>query len=283
MYLVYALLVSGMYAAAFTVGARLFRRWLGHPPRRSISRPIPEHWPQLIEADVPLVRNLTAGQRTRLLEKTQSIVDTRHWEGCAGLELTEEMQVSIAAQASLLVLELDGDPYPELETILIYPGTFRPRKFSWTPSADRDDLDPALGESWKHGVVILAWDSVAAGAVNPFDGQNVVLHEFAHQLDGAGGELNGVPLLGGKSAYAAWTAVLEREFSRLQDDEANDRPSVLDHYGATNRAEFFAVATEAFFEKPHALREKHPDLYGRLREYYGQDPAAAPDSPAERS
>ncbi|MEO8198980.1 MAG: M90 family metallopeptidase [Gemmatimonadota bacterium] len=275
MYLVYVLLVSGMYAAAFSVGSRTLRRWLGKSRRPGVRPDIPQHWHALLASHVPLARTLTGIQRVRLLEKTQDLVETRHWEGCGGLTLSEEIKVSIAAQACLLILEREGDPYPELESILVYPDTFRPRHFSWTPSSDPNELDPALGESWKHGVVILAWDSVQAGAMNPFDGQNVVLHEFAHQLDSAGGDLDGIPLLGGKSAYAAWTAVLEAEFSRLQEDDDQARPSVLDHYGATNRAEFFAVATEAFFEKSRLLRDKHPELYARLRGYYRQDPAEA--------
>jgi Mlc titration factor MtfA (ptsG expression regulator) len=189
------------------------------------------------------------------------------------LRLTEDMQVIIAAHACLLVLEHPGDPYPDLDSILIYPGTFRPRRFSWTPSADSDEEDPALGESWKHGVVILAWDSTLAGAADPADGHNVVLHEFAHQLDAAGGRADGTPRLPDATALASWSTMLEHDFERLGREVEAGTQGVLDHYGATDRAEFFAVATEAFFERPAELQRERPALYEALRDYYRQDPA----------
>jgi Mlc titration factor MtfA (ptsG expression regulator) len=185
------------------------------------------------------------------------------------------MQVIVAAHACLLVLEQPGEPYPSLRNVLVYPGTFRPRRFSWTPSADaQNQEEPALGESWKHGVVILAWDSAEAGARDPNDGQNVVLHEFAHQLDAAGGQLDGTPRIPDATALASWTTMLEVDFEHLVADAEAGTHGVLDHYGATNRAEFFAVATEAFFERPMELQRERPALYDALRRYYGQDPAA---------
>jgi Mlc titration factor MtfA (ptsG expression regulator) len=183
------------------------------------------------------------------------------------------MRVVIAAQASLLVLEHPGEPYPALGTILVYPGTFRPRRFSWTPRADAGDGPPALGEAWKHGVVILAWDNALAGSENPTDGQNVVLHEFAHQLDMAYGAADGVPRLP-TGAYEPWVAMLQHDFARLCDEAAAGHQGVLDHYGATDEGEFFAVATEAFFERPAELQRERPALYAALRSYYQQDPAA---------
>jgi Mlc titration factor MtfA (ptsG expression regulator) len=199
------------------------------------------------------------------------------------------MQVVIAAHACLLVLEHPGDPYPGLETVLVYPGTFRPRRFSWTPSADSDPENPALGESWKHGVVILAWDSALAGAADPADGHNVVLHEFAHQLDTASGDADGIPRLPDATSLASWGAMLERDFERLYREAESGVQGVLDHYGASDRAEFFAVATEAFFERPAELRRERPELYDALRRYYRQDPASpgeaepVPTTPAEQA
>jgi MtfA peptidase len=186
------------------------------------------------------------------------------------------MQVVIAAHACLLVLEHPGDPYPGLRNILVYPGTFRPRRFSWTPSADAEHQeDPALGESWKQGVVILAWDSADAGARDPTDGQNVVLHEFAHQLDVAHSGFDGTPRLPGAAALASWTSMLEVNFDRLLTEVMAGQPGMLDPYGATDRAEFFAVATESFFERPTELRAERPELYEAMRQYYGQDPAGS--------
>lgn len=274
-YLLIVLLTSGMFAAAFRVGSLTVRRLLRVPTRRSIQRPIPYNWPAIVNR-IPVVSQLTPAERQKLLGIVQDLVDTRSWQGCGGLELTEEMQVLIAAQAGVLVLGHEGDPYPGVETILVYPTTFQPRTFSWTPSSDVSETSPALGEAWNHGVVILAWDSVKSGAQNPFDGQNVTFHEFAHQLDGAGGSFDGIPLLGERSAYTAWAAVLDLEFSRLVESAEKGEPSVLDHYGATNRSEFFAVATEAFFEKPQQLKAKHAELYDTMSRFYRQDPAMWP-------
>jgi MtfA peptidase len=273
--LLVTLIASGMFAGAFAVGrAALLRALFGTRPRPSFHPPVPAAWQHVLRSRVPLASRLTSGQRDRLLQKMQELIHGCRWEGCAGLTLTEEMQVVIAAHACLLVLEHPGDPYPELDEILVYPGTFRPRRFSWTPSADPDRESPALGESWKHGVVILAWDSALAGASDPTDGQNVVLHEFAHQLDTTGGPADGIPRLPDATALSSWTTMLQRDFERLGREAESGTQGVLDHYGATDHAEFFAVATEAFFERPAELRQERPELYTALRRYYRQDPGA---------
>jgi Mlc titration factor MtfA (ptsG expression regulator) len=274
--LLVTLVAGGMFAGAFAVGRSAFHRFLrGRSARRRLDPAVPPSWRSLIHAKVPLSQRLSSAQREVLLHKTQELVQGCRWEGCGGLRLTEDMQVVIAAHACLLVLELPGDPYPELDEILVYPGTFRPRRFSWTPSADTDREHPALGESWKHGVVILAWDSALAGASDPGDGQNVVIHEFAHQLDTTGGPADGIPRLPDATALSSWTAMLERDFDRLCREAESGTQGVLDHYGATDHAEFFAVATEAFFERSAELQQERPELYAALRHYYRQDPAAS--------
>ena len=237
--------------------------------------PVPALWRSLLHSRVPLTGRLTPAQRERLLLKMQHLIQGCRWEGCGGLRLTEEMLVVIAAHACLLVLEQPGEPYPSLRNILVYPGTFRPRRFSWTPSADPETQEePSLGESWKQGVVILAWDSAEAGARDPGDGDNVVLHEFAHQLDATSGQFDGTPRLPDATALAFWTTMLDVNFEQLVSEAESGTLGVLDHYGATNRAEFFAVATEAFFERPTELQQERPALYEALRRYYGQGPAA---------
>jgi MtfA peptidase len=265
-----------MFAGAFAVGrAVTLRLLLGSRPRLSSYPPVPASWHLLLRSRVPLTNRLTSAARERLLLKMQHLIRGCRWEGCGGLTLTEEMQVIIAAHACLLVLELPGEPYPSLRDVLVYPWTFRPRRFSWTPAVDSEHQeDPALGESWKQGVVILAWDSAEAGARDTGDGQNVVLHEFAHQLDGANGEFDGTPRLPRATALASWTAMLEENFEKFVAEVEAGAPGVLDPYGATNRAEFFAVATEAFFERPDELRTERPAFYEALRQYYRQDPAA---------
>jgi Mlc titration factor MtfA (ptsG expression regulator) len=133
-----------------------------------------------------------------------------------------------------------------------------------------------LGESWHRGAVVLAWDDVLHGAADPRDGHDVVLHEFAHQLDQEDGAANGAPRLPKPSMYAAWARVLGEEFEGLAESREQHRRTVLDKYGATNPAEFFAVATEAFFEKPLQLRKRHAELYEQLAAFYRQDPASWP-------
>jgi MtfA peptidase len=279
--LLITLIAGGMFAGALAVGRSAFHRFLlGRSARARLDAPPPLWWQSVIHELVPLSRRLSPSQRELLLHKTQELIHGCRWEGCGGLRLTEDMRVVIAAHACLLVLEHPGDPYPELDEILVYPGTFQPRRFSWTPSADSGRELPALGESWRHGVVILAWDSAVAGASDPGDGQNVVIHEFAHQLDTAGGPADGTPGLPDATALSSWTTMLERDFERLSRDAESGTQGVLDHYGATDHAEFFAVATEAFFERPAELQQERPELYDALRRYYRQDPGAPARSEA---
>ncbi|PYP80590.1 MAG: hypothetical protein DMD25_03190 [Gemmatimonadetes bacterium] len=240
--------------------------------------PIPDSWYGVVEHDVPLARWLSAEERERLLRLVQVFLTEKHFEGCGGLTVTEEMKIRIAAEACLLVLNLEGPCYPTLRTVLVYPHGFVP-KFAGSPGTGEIARSPVplIGESWGDGVVVISWDDAVRGARNPADGDNVVLHEFAHQLDAEDGAADGAPILP-PGALRTWGGVLSEEYERLRRDAADDRRSALDDYGATNKAEFFAVATEAFFEKPVQLEREHPALYTQLRQFYRQDPArrAAP-------
>ena len=240
--------------------------------------PIPDSWYGVVEHEVPLARWLSAEERERLLRLVQVFLTEKHFEGCGGLAVTEEMKVRIAAEACLLLLNLEGPCYPSLRTVLVYPRGFVP-KFAGSPGTGEIARAPVplIGESWGDGVVVISWDDAVRGARNPADGDNVVLHEFAHQLDAEDGAADGAPILP-PGALRTWGGVLSEEYERLRRDAADDRRSALDDYGATNKAEFFAVATEAFFEKPVQLEREHPALYTQLRQFYRQDPArrAAP-------
>jgi len=240
--------------------------------------PIPDSWYGVVEHDVPLARWLSAEERERLLRLVQVFLTEKHFEGCGGLIVTEEMKIRIAAEACLLLLNLEGTCYPTLRTVLVYPHGFVP-KFAGSPGTGEIARSPVplIGESWGDGVVVISWDDAVRGARNPVDGDNVVLHEFAHQLDAEDGAADGAPILA-PGALRTWGGVLSEEYERLRRDAADDRRSALDDYGATNKAEFFAVATEAFFEKPVQLEREHPALYTQLRQFYRQDPArrAAP-------
>jgi len=241
--------------------------------------PIPDTWPSIVERNVALARGLASDERERLLRLVQVFLADKHFEGCSGLTLTEEMKVTIAAEACLLLLHLEGPCYPSLRTVLVYPRGFVP-KFAYTPRTGEmpPAAGPLIGESWRDGVVVISWDDAVRGAHDAFDGSNVVLHEFAHQLDSEDGFGDGEPVLPG-SAVRTWGRVLSEEYQRLRADVAADRDSVLDGYGATNKAEFFAVATETFFEKPVQLESEHPALYAQSQQFYRQDPARRALSP----
>jgi len=245
-------------------------RWRRRP---TISAdPIPEHWREIVSRRVPVAARLTDAERVKLLRLVQVFLREKIIEGCDGLDVTEEMKVMIAAQACVLLLHLDAGVYPGLRTVLVYPGTYRPRNPSWF-KYNLGSTEPLLGESWRHGVVILSWESVASQAADSVDGRNVTLHEFAHQLDQQDGVADGTPAFRSPSAVRHWAAVIARHYDDLVSAAASGRDTVLDYYGATNKAEFFAVATETFFEQPIQLRQQQPELYDALREFYGQDPA----------
>ena len=218
---------------------------------------------------------MESAEKTRLENLLRVFIDEVHWEGCAGVEVTDEMRVTIAAQACLLILGLDQDDYRKVKTILIYPSGYRRRH--QTQSAGgivSEGVAHNAGEAWTGGPVILAWDETVHGCHDPEDGRNLVLHEFAHKLDMLDGYADGLPPAGNRARYNAWRAIVEDEYASLVRDVERRRQTFLDSYGATNPAEFFAVATEAFFERPRRLRRKHAELYEMLETVYQQDPAA---------
>jgi MtfA peptidase len=235
--------------------------------------PVPEAWRAIVESNVALYRRLPDADQRELLAHIQVFLAEKHFEGCGGLELTDEIRVTIAAQACVLLLHRETDYYPECASILVYPHAYvAPVQEQSGYGVVHEGASARLGESWVRGVVVLSWDDVLAGAADVHDGHNVVLHEFAHQLDQEDGSGDGAPPLPRRSMYVAWARVLSAEYEALRADAASGRRSVLDHYGATNPAEFFAVASECFFEKPQQMRAKHPELYDELREFYAQDP-----------
>lgn len=259
--------------AAGYVGVSAVLRHLPAPPLRLPTGPIPDTWQGIVERNVPLARQLSGDERERLLRLVQVFLAEKHFEGCSGLALTEEIKVTIAAEACLLVLHLEGPWYPTLRTVLVYPQGFVPRVARSPRTGEiAGPAAPAIGESWGHGVVVISWDDAVRGARNPADGENVVLHEFAHQLDVEDGAADGAPILP-PNALRTWGRVLSEEYERLQQDTAHGNSSALDGYAATNKAEFFAVATETFFEKPVQLEREHAGLYRELQQFYGQDPA----------
>ncbi len=202
------------------------------------------------------------------------LVAEKTWEGCDGLVVTAEMKVVIAAQASLLILEIEHDFYADVTSILIFPTTYTSPFERFDSNGIATTGARHLGEAWYRGPVVLAWDNAQHGARHPRDGHNLVWHEFAHRLDALDGFFDGTPPLDREADYEAWKQALGGAFQRLRDDIEAGRPHVLDDYAATNEAEFFAVAVETFFEKPRRLKRAEPAVYDVLRAFFRQDPLA---------
>ena len=239
--------------------------------RRLLGAPFPPAWDDVLQRNLPPYGKLTPRLRQQLQELIRIFIGEKSFEGCGGLVLNDEIRVTIAAQACMLLFNRKTEIYPRLYSVLVYPSTYVAGA-SHTPEQQLDSGAVRLGESWTTGAVVLAWDSVKQGAINFHDGHNVTMHEFAHQLDQDDGRSNGVPILGNRSAYSAWARVFSQEYEQLRRKTARGKKSMLDAYGATNPAEFFAVATETFFEKPSLLKSKHPELYEELYDFYQVNP-----------
>ncbi|HEX8960667.1 MAG TPA: M90 family metallopeptidase [Geobacteraceae bacterium] len=240
--------------------------------RRLKEHPFPPAWRAAMERHVPLYRRLPANDRHELEGHIQVFLAEKSFEGRGGLSVTDEVRVTIAAQACILLLHRWTDYYPGLSSVIVYPGEYL------APYRDTDEwgivtegTDRRSGESCPEGALVLSWEDVLAERIGVHAGYNVVLHEFAHLIDADAGLSSGTPP---RSRYGVWDETLKREYERLRDDAENGRPTVLDPYGTEDLAEFFAVATEAFFETPLPLRKRHPELYAELARYYRQDPAA---------
>lgn len=248
-----------------------------HARRRARLRaqPVPDAWRAVVERNFPLFTRLSPGDQRELLGHMQVFLAEKRFEGCGGLEITDEIRVTVAAHACLLLLHRDDDYYPRLLSILVYPAAYiAPQRQTTPDGVVHEGPSGRLGESWQDGALVLSWDDVRGYAADVHYPHDVVLHEFAHQLDQEDGRADGAPILPTRTMYAGWARVLSAEFDRLQDDAVHGRKTVLDTYGATNPAEFFAVATEAFFKSAERMRRKHPELYAELRAFYRQDPAA---------
>lgn len=256
--------------------------WAGWRRQRIRRRPFPPAWREILRRRMPAFARLPADLQLQVKKHVQVLVAEKPFIGCAGLVVSEEMRVLIAAQAALLLLNRGAGYFDNLRQVLVYPGAFvvardEPGAGGLTHATRR----ALSGESWQQGQVLLSWDDVLAGAADPADGHNVVIHEFAHQLDQERGRANGAPWLGRREAYARWAAVLQREFDALQQrlsqrDELDtgSGAEVIHPYAATHPAEFFAVVSEHFFEQPAALASAHPALYAEFTQLYRTDPLA---------
>lgn len=277
--LVVGVAIAGLAYLLLPRLAPLLRLLPFQPRVRYRKEAVPPPWREIVSRNVPLAARLAPDDQEHLLRLVQIFLHDKPIEG-VGLEISDEIRVTIAAQACLLLLKLDYPCYPTLRRVLVYPAVFQPRRPDLPRvGATSERPPPALGEAWTSGVVVLSWDSSLVGSLNPEAGQNVVLHEFAHVLDAENGEMDGLPLLDRPSAYRTWSYVFRTQYERQAAAAREGDETPLHPYGATNRAEFFAVATEAFFVRPRQLSQSLPDLYEELKKFYRQDPAALQPPP----
>jgi Mlc titration factor MtfA (ptsG expression regulator) len=264
------IVVAGVTGAVLA-GPTLTRLWRR---QRIARRPFAAAWREIVRRRVPLARELPAAQQLRLKKHIQVLLAEVPFIGCAGLEVSDEMRVTIAAQAAFLLLGRGGS-FGNLREVLVYPGHFVvPRSEAGAGGVVHEGRDVLAGQSWQRGQVILAWDAVRDGGADPHDGANVVMHEFAHQLDQDAGAANGAPYVGRGALQQTWARVMNEEFEALHGRLVRSEPNLIDPYASTSPAEFFAVTTELFFERPDALAADRPALYEQLKRCYRLDPAS---------
>ena len=239
------------------------------------SKELKPEWREIIIKNVKFYSFISEELKIKLHGLIQIFLAEKIFEGCEGLVITDEIKITIAAQASLLLLGREGDIYPTLRTILVYPHAyFAPLKQKMEDGSILEGYQARLGESWSRGQVVLAWDEILQDTNDIHDGHNLVFHEFAHQLDNESGAAEGIPEFEKRSSYIVWARMLTKEYNKLISDIIHHKHPLLNEYGATNPAEFFAVATEYFFEKPIDLKILHPELYKQFKNFYNLDTAA---------
>ncbi len=253
-------------------------RWLTNSRRAKLQKePFPVEWEAITKRNVSHYCLLEDSERIHLCRLIQVFIAEKNWEGCGGLELTDEIRVTISAQACLLLLGLPHNYYQNVESILVYPSTVIPPQrnpgFFETVMEPVENEYPIVGQAMQHGPVIIIWDAALHGGCHPESGHNVVYHEFAHKLDMLDGAADGTPPLKDRKEYRNWVIICSREYLRLRHDAEQGNKTFLNDYGAYSEAEFFAVATEQFFDQPLIMMQNAPDLYKVLKEYYRQDPA----------
>jgi len=259
---------------ALLVGAFWWHRRQSRRRRRNrlLATPLTSARREIVAELVPIVRRLPAPLKLKLEGKINLFLDQITFRGQNGLEVSEAMRLSIAAQACLPVLNIPVW-YDTLRNVLIYPSAFTTRRPSHDGYVVHERDVGMLGESWARGPVILSWDHALQGGLDAADGHNVVIHEFAHQLDSLTGHTNGIPILNKGQAYQGWERAMLDAYHGHRERVESGRNTLIDPYGATNHEEFFAEAIVTFFEKPAALRLEEPALYEQLAKLLALDPA----------
>ena len=239
---------------------------------RLMANQFPKSWLSIIESNLSIYKSLTSEQQKELLGYIQVFLKEKQFIGCLGLQITEEIKVTIAAIACLLLFGDRKTYFPNLRSVLVYPHAYIVNELIMNSYVVEERRVARLGESWTRDQLVLSWEQIQQDVLNWKNGHNVILHEFAHQLDQEDGLAEGVPILPRALDYEVWKLVMSAEYLQLCDRVENGQKTVIDNYGTTSPAEFFAVATETFFEKPKQLNQKHEVLYEILQRYYRLDP-----------
>ena len=264
------LIVSFVLLSIFTWLLLAFLR--KRKQKRLLKKPLDPHWIKILEKKVSLYSILPDALRTELHGHIHIFLDEKEFIG-KGITITDEIKLTIAGNACILLLQAENREFPDFTTIIIYPDTYIATQTQHDGLAEHQEYSTRAGESWVRGPIVLSWKDVDKGSQHLRDGHNVVLHEFAHKLDEQNNIMDGLPLLNHKSDYAEWTSVLRKEYADLIKRSKRNENTVLDEYGTVSPPEFFAVATESFFEKPKRMQKKLPDLYAQLQKFYNVHPA----------
>lgn len=244
----------------------MFGWWNDRRRRKIAAQGWPADWDLHLNRNVRLTWNLTELEIALLKHRVKIFVAEKDWEGIDGFQVTTEMKVTIAAQACLMLLGIDNFYFDNVKTVILFPHSFERR------SKETGEHSYRAGEAWLGGPIILSWQDSLRGGRNEDDGQNLVIHEFAHALDGLDGDMGGQVEFSDPETSRKWRQLLDYEYHELREAEIENKPTLLDHYGAINKAEFFAVATETFFELPHALHKEKRSLFDFLKTYYQVEP-----------
>lgn len=264
--------------AALPVAALLI--WFGRPYLTRLKRarlrrqPVSTSLVEILNRNVSIYSFLPDELRNELHGHINVFLTEKQFIGCDGLKISDEIRVTVAGTACLLLLNRQATYFPGFSSILVYPESYSVTEVSFDGHLEVHREVTRAGESWHRGPVVLSWQDVLRGATDVGDGYNVVLHEFAHKLDEENDGTNGLPVLREQEHYAEWAKVLGTEYAALEGRVARGENRVLYEYGLSSPPEFFAVATESFFEKPVAMRDQLPDLYEQLRKFYCLDPAS---------
>ena len=237
-----------------------------------IATSLPNNYREILLENFELYADLPKQLQNKLSSHIQVFLHEKQFVGCGGFVITDEVRLLIAAQACILIVNMQTDYFPGFRNILVYPDLYRVPQVQRDGFVHTESISVRGGESWKRGPVILAWSQVLHGAKNRSEGSNVVMHEFAHKLDEENSVMDGLPILTDRTHYRPWAEILTREYRSLQQNVLNNEPNIIDPYGASSPVEFFAVVTEIFFNKPQQLYDTHPELYQQFERYYQLDP-----------